>query len=169
LHGDARGFRDRGHRAHSSGDYRRPPPKGEHAGLHRLRKQTSPGEVRLTKQLRTTIGVGLVHHFQKIGYRLLAVAVTKVHAHALIELPDNILKIRSIVGTAKRISSRTVKRSIPGSVWAARGTYKPIKDADHQRNAFNYILFDQGFDAWTWSFHDATQEGQYRRPRPIAK
>jgi hypothetical protein len=28
LHGDERGFRDRGHRIHSSGDYKHGPPKG---------------------------------------------------------------------------------------------------------------------------------------------
>src|SRR5205814_7189946 len=33
LHGDRRGFRSRGHRIHSSGDYRDPPPQGEHEGL----------------------------------------------------------------------------------------------------------------------------------------
>jgi hypothetical protein len=32
LHSDERGFRSRKHRIHSSGDYRRRPPKGEHAG-----------------------------------------------------------------------------------------------------------------------------------------
>ena len=32
LHGDERGFRDRDHRAHSSGDYYNPPPKDEHQG-----------------------------------------------------------------------------------------------------------------------------------------
>jgi len=35
LPGDPRGFRSRRHRRHSSGDYRTPPPAGEHEGLHR--------------------------------------------------------------------------------------------------------------------------------------
>ena len=32
--GDERGFRSRGHRIHSSGDYKNPPPRGEHAKLN---------------------------------------------------------------------------------------------------------------------------------------
>ncbi len=36
LPGNPRGFRSRNHRIHSSGDYKNPPPLGEHAGLHRL-------------------------------------------------------------------------------------------------------------------------------------
>jgi REP element-mobilizing transposase RayT len=125
--------------------------------------------VRFTNELRVVIGNSLVEYFQKVGYRILVVAVTKVHAHALVELPDNILKIRGIVGEAKRCSSRAVKDAIPGAVWAAGGTFKPIKDADHQRNAYSYILHDQGPGAWTWSFRDFTQGGPFDRPLPIAK
>jgi hypothetical protein len=33
FHGDDRAVRDRDHRIHSSGDYKNPPPEGEHAGL----------------------------------------------------------------------------------------------------------------------------------------
>jgi len=62
----------------------------------------------------------------------------------LLELPNHIHKIRAIVGDAKRISSRAVKRSIPGKMWAAGGTYKPIKDEEHQRNAYGYIPFRPG-------------------------
>ena len=169
LHGDPRGFRDRGHRAHSSGDYRRPPPRGEHKGLHRLRRENSPAEVTLSKELQGIVGDHLIRYFEKVECRVLAVAVTRVHAHALVELPDNILKIRAIVGLAKRFSSRAVKDAIPGSVWAAGGTYKPIKDADHQRNTYEYILYNQGTRAWTWCFHDATKEGQFGRSRAATK
>ena len=169
LHGDPRGFRDRGHRTHSSGDYRRLPPKGEHSGLHRLRKENPRSEVKFTREHQQVVGTCLVVHFQTAGYRVLTIAVTRVHVHALVELPDNIVKIREIVGEAKRASSRAVKSWIPGSVWAAGGTYKPIKDPDHQQNAFNYILYDQGLYAWTWCFRDASEGGRFRRPRPIGE
>jgi REP element-mobilizing transposase RayT len=123
----------------------------------------------IARGLQQTVGRSIVEHFQKVGYRVLTVAVTRVHAHALVELPDNIVKIRTIVGEAKRVSSRAVKDSLPGSVWSAGGTYKPIRDSAHQRNAYDYILYDQGPGAWTWCFQDGATGGQFRRPRPIAE
>ncbi len=134
-----------------------------------MRKENADSEVRLSRELQSLVGNCLVDHFQTVGYRVLTAAVTRVHAHALVELPGNILKIRAIVGEAKRAASRAVRDCIPGSVWAAGGTYKPIKDVDHQQNAYNYILYDQGPDAWTWCFRDATKGGQFRRPRPIGE
>jgi hypothetical protein len=108
----------------------------------------------------------MLAHLIACDHRVLAVAVTKVHAHVLVELPNNIVRIRDIVGQAKRRSSRAVKDLMPGSIWAAGGTYKPVRDADHQRNVHAYVLYDQGSDAWTWSFHDNSPEGRFRRPRP---
>jgi REP element-mobilizing transposase RayT len=166
LHGDPRGFRDRGHRTHSSGDYRRPPPRGEHDGLHRYRIGRSSPEIHLARDLRPLLGRSLVAYFLAAEYRVLAVAVTKVHAHLLVEIPDNIQKVRAIIGQAKRLSSRAVKQTIPGSVWAAGGTYKPMGSRNHQRSVHGYILYDQGPGAWTWSFQDGSEEGQFlRRPR----
>jgi hypothetical protein len=81
----------------------------------------------------------------------------------LVELPNNIITIRAIVGQAKRASSRAIKHRIPGSVWAAGGAFRPIKDINHQRNAYNYILYDQGPGAWTWCFRDAKPEGMFSR------
>ena len=149
MHGDPRGFRDPGHRAHSSGDYRNPPPRGEHAGLYRLRKERARPKITLVPDVTGIIGKALVQYFTEAEYRLLAVAVTREHADLLVELPDNILKVRAIVGNAKRLSSRAVKRSMPGTIWAAGGTYKPIRDIGHQRNTYAYILHNQGPDAWT--------------------
>ena len=44
LHGDARGFRDRKHRLHSTGDYKNPPPSKEHADV-RLQLQADLAEL----------------------------------------------------------------------------------------------------------------------------
>lgn len=41
LPGDPRGWRSRHHKRHSSGDYKNPPPPGEHEGLYRYCKQRS--------------------------------------------------------------------------------------------------------------------------------
>jgi hypothetical protein len=62
-----------------------------------------------------------------------------------------------------------VKKDLPGSVWAAGGTFKPIKDRGHQFAAFEYILYDQGSDAWTWSARDRSTEGRFDRRRPPKK
>jgi REP element-mobilizing transposase RayT len=123
----------------------------------------SESEVRLAHQVRKMIGCALIDYFTAAEYTLLAVSIAKTHAHLLVELPDNILKIRTIVGHAKRLSSRAVKKQIPGSVWAGGGTFKLETSRDHQRTVYNYILYKQGPDAWTWSFRDPSNKGQFRR------
>jgi hypothetical protein len=165
LHGDERGFRNRGHQIHSSGDYKHKPPVEEHVGLYGYQIGKSPPEVRIAKSLRPVLGGELAHYFTQCDHRVLVVAVTKVHAHALVELPNSIVKIRAIVGEAKRAASRAVKRQMPGSIWARGGTFKPVKTLAHQRRAFGYILVEQGRGAWTWSFRDGTDEGKFGRVR----
>jgi hypothetical protein len=99
-HGDPRGFRSREHRIHSSGDYRHPPPPGEHANLLRYRKQQCPTEVHIESKLRPIIGRAIIQKLREMGYRVIAVAVTKIHAHAITELPDKVGQIRQIIGEA---------------------------------------------------------------------
>ena len=166
LHGDARGFRNRGHRIHFSGDYKRPPPLKEHVGLHGYHVGKSSPDVRIAKNLRPVIGNELAHYFEQCDYRVLVIAVTKVHAHALVELPNSIIKIRAIVGEAKRRASRAVKRQMPGSIWARGGTFKPVKTQAHQHRAFGYISLRARTHAWSWSFLDGTDEGRFGRARP---
>jgi REP element-mobilizing transposase RayT len=170
LHGDPRGFRSREHRIHSSGDYRKPPPKGEHQGLHDYHENHSGGdEVVIPEHLRKPIGIAIVEFLLAQGYRVLAVAVAKVHAHALVELPRGLTDVKRIVGVAKRRSSRAVKAELPGHVWAAGGTFKIVKGPEHQSAAYGYVLYDQGPGAWTWSFRDRSREGCYGRRRPGGK
>jgi hypothetical protein len=169
LHGDSRGFRNRRHRVHSSGDYRHRPPAGEHAKLLRYQEDHSRQKVSIEKRLRAVIGRSLVAQLLEDDHDVLCAAVTGTHAHFLVELSDNIVRIRAIVGKAKRISSRAVKADLPGSVWSSGGTFKAIKDRRHQFVAFEYILFDQGSDAWTWSVRDKSFEGRFGRKRPSKK
>lgn len=163
LHGDPRGFRSSKHRIHSSGDYRNPPPKGEHAGLHEFQKDQSGDEVRFGRSDRAIIGREIVRHLQSEGLRMLAIAVTKVHTHLLVELPGALDDVKAIIGSAKKHSSRAVKQTMRGSVWAAGGKYKRVLESSHLENAFKYILYDQGGDAWTWSYRDGTLEGEFGR------
>ena len=171
LHGDPRGFRDRQHRLHSSGDYRNRPPVGEHQGLHGRRIGKAQPAVRIAPELRQLIGNCFVREFAARGHKVLAVAVTNVHAHVLVELPNNILTIRGVVGHVKRVASKAVRAEMPGAIWAAGGAYKRVKDRDHQKNVYKYILYDQGSGAWTWSYTDNSTAGQFSRkraPKPVA-
>ncbi|HEY9289592.1 MAG TPA: hypothetical protein VIT43_16375, partial [Candidatus Dormibacteraeota bacterium] len=147
----------------SSGDYRNPPPRGEHAGLHEFQRDRIHKEVHIGRSERAVIGREIVGHLQTEGYRMLAIAVTKVHAHLLVELPGNLDQVKTIIGDAKRRSSRAVKQSMPGSVWAAGGTYKRVLELSHRQNALKYILYGQGSDAWTWSYRDGRLDGEFGR------
>ena len=80
LHVDARGFRSRGHRIHSSGDYKHRPPPGEHSGLLRHMEEQCPEEITLDNDLRPLIGRAMVATCVASNIPLLAVAVGKVHA-----------------------------------------------------------------------------------------
>jgi REP element-mobilizing transposase RayT len=99
-------------------------------------------------------------------HRILAIAVGKVHAHVVVELPNYMPKIREIVGHAKRKSSRAVKDVLPGSIWGEGGKYKLVSSKSHLKNAVEYVLYEQGHDAWTWSFRDQSNVGRFGRRRP---
>jgi REP element-mobilizing transposase RayT len=168
-HGDARGFRSRDHRIHSSGDYKKPPPKGEHAGLFRYQKSISGEVIDLDEDIRAVIGRSVVATLVEMKFRVLAAAVADRHSHIVVELPADLATVKRTIGEAKRKSSRAAKSSLSGRVWAAGGAYKLVKDKSHLGNATDYVLYDQGEDAWTWSYKDATREGMFGRKRPVPK
>jgi hypothetical protein len=101
-----------------------------------------------------------------MGHRVIAVAVTKIHAHAITELPDDVRQLKRIIGGAKRVSSRAVKDDLPGTVWSAGCTYERIESVDHLRAAYEYVLYKQGLGAWTWCHADADLNGMWNRKRP---
>jgi len=169
LHGDERGFRSRGHRIHSSGDYKHRPPKNEHAGLLKFHQKRSGEEVHIPRELRPIVGRAILEYCKSINVRVAAIAVGKVHAHVLAELLDDYGKVREIVGHAKRKSSRAVKEWLPGSVWSSGGTYEEVNDRKHLDAAHDYLLFDQGAGAWTWSYLDGSNEGKFGRKRAKKK
>ncbi|MEM6333481.1 MAG: hypothetical protein AAF823_09105 [Planctomycetota bacterium] len=151
LPGDPRGFHTRHHKTHSSGDYRTPPPPGEHLGLQQ-RSAQSGTPITIPTQLRGTIGRAFIQHLDTP--QLLAIAVAGQHLHALAKLPADTAQTRRIVGQAKRKSSRAARHALPGRIWAAGGSYLPIRDRSHHRNAFNYILSHANQGAWTWRFDE---------------
>jgi hypothetical protein len=152
LPGDPRGFRAKDHKIHSSGDYKSPPPIGEHAGLHVYSKRISGDAVVIPALLRPTVGGEILAKLRKLRYRCLALSVAVTHAHIQVELPDDLPKIRHLIGQCKAAASHAIRDRLPGRVWARDGAYIPIDDPEHQRNVFNYILSQE--DAWIWSYKD---------------
>ena len=153
LHGDPRGFRSRDHRIHSSGDYKNPPPIGEHAGLHRFHRERSDPPTYFPTELWPTLGNVLVRYLIDESHRVLIVSVSKTHVHLLVELPTPLEQVKMIIGFAKSRSSRAVKDEMPGSIWGEGGDFEPVLSAGHEANAFLYIQDEQG-PAWTWTHLD---------------
>ncbi|MDB5296291.1 MAG: hypothetical protein JWO31_2274, partial [Phycisphaerales bacterium] len=90
LHGDERGFRSREHRIHSSGDYKRRPPEGEHALPHDWHDERSGPEVTLPIEVRPTVGRAILDALRLMRHpHVLTVAVGKVHTHFLVRLPND--------------------------------------------------------------------------------
>lgn len=155
LPGDPRGFRNRHHRIHSSGDYRNPPPKGEHAGLHRYAQQISGAAVVLTAaRARTRVCDSLRELLDAEGHRALAIAVCRSHVHLLAELPDDRAQMDRLIRTLKTKSSAAIRDVLPGRVWSRGGKRIRKPDRAAQRRCFYYIRDDQERGATVWTFRD---------------
>ena len=161
LPGDPRGFRSKDHKIHSSGDYKNPPPTGEHVGLYEYSKRISGEPIIILSELRPVVGRAILRKLKKLGYRILALAVAGMHCHMLIELPDDIDRVWEIVGQCKATSSHAIRDRLPGRVWVNRGSARRVDTAEYQRNVYYYILHQK--DAWIWSFKDGFPEEEPRR------
>ena len=118
LPGDPAGFRaTSGHKIHSSGDYKNPPP-GEHVGLHQHSKTISGDPVIIPEELREIVGRVIIDELCRLGHRILAIAVAATHCHLLVELPDDMKEIRRVIGECKRKASVEVRKQLRGRVWA---------------------------------------------------
>ena len=123
LHGSPRGFRSRRHRLHSTGDYRTPPPVGEHAGLNRYQRERCPTAVRIEHAWKPIVGLALHDWLIDAGYRVLAVSVGFDHAHLVIELPEGPRQVRAVIGDAKKHASLAAPKS--GALWSAGCDFRP--------------------------------------------
>ena len=156
LPGDPRGFRTRHHRIHSSGDYHKPPPAGEHHGLY-LYSQSLVGRtaaIEIPPPVRATIGQALIATLARRELRILAVAVGGHHAHMLLELPPSYETRRDLIGQGKRASSHAARRALPGRVWGSGGKFVTIKDRRHQLQTLRYIAAHASQGAWVWTWRD---------------
>ncbi|QNN20740.1 hypothetical protein HED60_00150 [Planctomycetales bacterium ZRK34] len=149
LHGDPRGFRSRDHRIHSSGDYKNPPPSGEHDKLHRYHRRRSR-VVKLAPNLYPSVGGAVRNKCDKSNRRVLAISVDATHVHALVQLPDDYEVVRRFAAGLKQASSHAVREVLPGRVWAGGGKPIRIRDRSHHRRVFAYILEHASEGAWVW-------------------
>jgi len=155
LPGDPRGFRNRDHRIHSSGDYHYPPPTGEHAGLLRYAKSISGDTIVFsTCKIKERVGRALLKQLSETNHRVLVIAVGRTHVHLLIEYPEEPILFSKLVTKLKTKSSAAVGDVLPGRVWG-RGDTRELKiDRAAQLKCFDYVRNDQEKGAWVWTFKE---------------
>lgn len=158
LPGDERGFRNRDHRIDSSGDYKDPPPPEEHEGLRRYHRNRHPQPVRIPRELRLTVATRIAESLLAQGHRVLVVAVGERHAHAVTKLPIDERDYNKALGKAKCDSSRSIRKFLPGRVWARSDQHKMPRDRAYQLNAFRYVRNKQGPTAAVWCFDGLRRE-----------
>ncbi|HMO26839.1 MAG TPA: transposase [Tepidisphaeraceae bacterium] len=151
LHGDPRGFRSREHRIHSSGDYRNPPPKGEHAGLHDWHRRRSDAPVILAPDVRAIVIRAFHEKLASLAHRVIAISCGCHHVHLLAELPRDDDLLTRAIGKCKQLASHRLRASIPGNVWSSGFKLQPIRDRSHFENAYQYIRCKQEQGTVVWS------------------
>ena len=151
LHGDERGFRSRGHRVHSSGDYKHRPPESEHEGLRRYHRERSGKAVSFSLSVRIRVVQEFVLKMKKLGHRIIACSGGKQHLHALPELPVGYKVMKREIGKCKQKASHAVRDVLPGSIWSEGGHEEVIKDLGHFHNAYGYIRTKQEAGTVVWS------------------
>jgi REP element-mobilizing transposase RayT len=139
LPGNPRGFRSREHRIHSSGDYKNPPPPGEHAGLHRYHSKRTKKTVLLAAD-REVVGRSLWQRAEELGHRMRTIAVSFTHAHMLVEMPDDKKKMKTAMGECKRTASFNVSENYESTLWAKLGDFNRVETQDYWENCHHYIL-----------------------------
>jgi hypothetical protein len=151
LRGDKRGFRSRHHKIHSSGDYKRPPPEEEHAGLRAYHEKRSGAGVKFDLDLRIIILTWFIRKLLALDYRVIAASIGEEHLHILVELPWDLDQIREIMGKCKQRASHAVRGRLPGTIWSGGGEFKWVKEKRHFHNIYRYIRTKQEPGTVVWS------------------
>ncbi|MBX3403896.1 MAG: hypothetical protein KF699_10850 [Phycisphaeraceae bacterium] len=151
LPGDARGFRDHGHRIHSSGTYRDPPPLHEHAGLRVHAAKINQMVVAFTPAQRVTIGEAMLEKLAAMEFPVRILAVAATHVHALIRVGEQ--DAIPIVGRAKQLASHRLRQELAGTIWGERSHPERITCEGHYRNVVDYIGHHRLDGAWMWDRH----------------
>ncbi|MCB9838490.1 MAG: transposase [Phycisphaeraceae bacterium] len=150
LPGDPRGFRNHQHRIHSRGDYKNPPPPGEHRGLHNYAQRVlHKPRITLDNDAKAAVRDAIIAKSSRDGAHLRCVAVSSNHVHALLNIdPDH---ITPVVGALKRASSHAIRDRFPGRVWGARKHVDAVRDQGYLSNVESYILAHSRIErAATW-------------------
>jgi len=165
LRGDPRGWRSRHHRQHVDGDYRNPPEPDAHAELYeRSQESLKRPPVHLDLRQRGIAGEALVDKLLEMGVEILVASLDSSHYHILARFPDG--QVRPRIGKAKKNASHILSRyGLKGTVWAKRCRPQPIRDRQHQINAYHYILDHAERDAWVWTFRDPPPPRRRTKPR----
>jgi hypothetical protein len=164
LPGDPRGFRDRRHRVHSSGDHQNPPPPGEHRNLHGYNKQHSSRTTLIPTNLRGMVGQKIVDHLIKLKHRVLALSVGGMYSHILAELPADRGQAKHEMTRCKQAATLAVRELLPNKLWAKGLGIKPIRDRQHQLNTYSYIRKHARQGAWVWTHRDGVVGTQEQEP-----
>ncbi|MEM7808161.1 MAG: hypothetical protein AAF561_08630 [Planctomycetota bacterium] len=150
LHGDPRGFRDKEHRLHSSGDYRNRPPAGEHASVHAFYRSRSDGvSPRFDDNQRIRVCDIVVDKLVEQRQQPVVVAVVSNHLHFLARFPDDRRATNRLIGQVKRRVTRRLDGSESPTFSQGAGI-EVISDRSHQEATLRYIRDKQGSDAAVW-------------------
>ena len=144
LPGDRRGFRNRDHRIHSSGDYRNPPPEHEHEGLREYNERRAGDAVDIPLPARQRLAELIARLLREAGYRVLVVSVSQRHVHFLAELPADLPEFNRVLAWLKVTSSRLIKDVLPGRVWSRGDNHVRVRTEDQKADTFAYLLERQG-------------------------
>jgi hypothetical protein len=160
LPGDERGWRERKHHEHVSGDYHHPPvpTNFSQARLEHSKRIMNWDPYLIEPHDREAIGRLLLGSFRFQDIPLLALAVCAKNFHALLQIHNHAPK--RVLGKAKRhvtfefapiVDPATNRRQ---QLWEGDGLGKPIRDRAHAVTAFHYILDHAKEGAWIWCYRD---------------
>jgi hypothetical protein len=153
LPGDPRGFHNRDHRVHSSGDYKHPPPPGEHEGLLRYNESRAREKVILPYALRPRICEGICDAMARRSIACVALSVGCEHVHGLMALSSLYKEAQTLVGKLKNVASLAVRNELPGSIWSRGCNCKPVTSNEHWAATEDYILNKQEGGTFVWDPH----------------
>jgi hypothetical protein len=105
--------------------------------------------VQIASEYRSTLGISLIERLQQLGGFVLTAAVTGTHVHILAKMPC--IQARNWVGLAKKHAWFEMRDAgWNKKLWAKRGKINRIRDRNHHRNCFAYIVKHLHQGAWVW-------------------
>lgn len=148
LPGDERGFRNRKHRIHSSGNVDCPPVAWEHRGLRDRLSSVVADAIELGPTDQAIVGEAVLEKLRDRGSRIGALAVSSTHCHVLLEVGHG--DAVRLFGRAKQHASHRLKSTHPGKLWGASSHVVRMRDDGQIETARRYILAHRDEGAWVW-------------------